>query len=129
MKMISGETQAMRRLRFHVRSAISAIEDEVHLLECLVDIDNGEFHARLNARAEFNPTTRRVNVRMWGGETEGGSIPSNLYDRFSSIYLQPLRDPESGLRPGRHSQISHLIDRLTDETKHGEFETIAHDRK
>ena len=101
-------------------------EDEVHLLECLVDIDNGEFHARLNARAEFNPTTRRVNVRMWGGETEGGSIPSNLYDRFSSIYLQPLRDPESGLRPGRHSQISHLIDRLTDETKHGEFETIAH---
>ena len=100
-------------------------EDEVHLLECLVDIGNGEFHARLNARAEFNSTTRRVNVRMWGGETEGGSIPSNLYDRFSSIYLQPLRDPESGLRPGRHSQVSHLIDRLTDETKHGEFETIV----
>jgi len=102
-------------------------EDEVHFQECLVDIGNGKFHARLNARAEFNQTTRRVNVKMWGGETEGGFLPSNLYDRLSSIYLQPLRDPESGLRPGRHSQVSRLIDCLTEETKRNAFETIAKD--
>jgi len=100
-------------------------EDEVHFHECLVDIGDGKFHAQLNARAEFNQTTRRVNVKMWGGETEGGTLPSNLYDRLSSIYLQPLRDPENGLRPGRYSQISRLIDRLTDADKHDEFETIA----
>lgn len=99
--------------------------DEVHFLECLVDIGDGKFHAKLNARAEFNATTRRVNVKMWGGETEGGSLPSNLYDHLSSIYLQPLRDPESGLRPGRHSQVSRLIDCLTPDDKHDEFETIA----
>lgn len=99
--------------------------DEVHFLECLVDIGNGTFHARLNARAEFNSITRRVNVKMWGGETEGGSLPSNLYDYLSSIYLQPLRDPESGLRPGRHSQVSRLIDCLTPDDKHCDFETIA----
>jgi putative ATP-dependent endonuclease of the OLD family len=99
--------------------------DEVHFQECLVDIGDGKFHARLNARAEFNATTRRANVKMWGGETEGGSLPSNLYDHLSSIYLQPLRDPESGLRPGRHSQVSRLIDCLTPDDKRGEFETIA----
>lgn len=99
--------------------------DEVHLQECLVDIGGGEFHARLNARAEYNATTRRVNVRMWGGETEGGTIPSNLYDQLSSIYLQPLRDPESGLRPGRYSQVSRLIDCLTPEAKRSDFQTIA----
>ncbi|HRX56265.1 MAG TPA: AAA family ATPase, partial [Verrucomicrobiales bacterium] len=99
--------------------------DEVHFQECLVDIGDGKFHARLNARAEFNATTRRTNVKMWGGETEGGTLPSNLYDHLSSIYLQPLRDPESGLRPGRHSQVSRLIDCLTPEDKRGEFETIA----
>ncbi|MFB1487247.1 MULTISPECIES: ATP-dependent endonuclease [unclassified Thiocapsa] len=99
--------------------------DEVHFQECLVDIGDGKFHARLNARAEFNATTRRVNVKMWGGETEGGTLPSNLYDHLSSIYLQPLRDPESGLRPGRHSQISRLLERLTPDDKRGEFETIA----
>ena len=99
--------------------------DEVHFQECLVDIDDGKFHARLNARAEFNHTTRRANVKMWGGETEGGTLPSNLYDRLSSIYLQPLRDPESGLRPGRHSQVSRLIDCLTAADKREEFENIA----
>lgn len=99
--------------------------DEVHFQECLVDVGEGKFHARLNARAEFNATTRRVNVKMWGGETEGGTLPSNLYDHLSSIYLQPLRDPESGLRPGRHSQVSRLIECLTPEDKRGDFETIA----
>lgn len=99
--------------------------DEVHFLECLVDIGDGMFHACLNARAEFNETTRRTNVKMWGGETEGGTLPSNLYDHLSSIYLQPLRDPESGLRPGRHSQVSRLIDCLTPDDKRGEFEDIA----
>ena len=99
--------------------------DEVHFQECLVDIGEGKFHARLNARAEFNATTRRVNVKMWGSETEGGTLPSNLYDNLSSIYLQPLRDPESGLRPGRHSQVSRLIDCLTPDDKRGDFVTIA----
>ena len=98
-------------------------EDEVHFQECLVDIGEGKFEIRLNARIEFNKTTRRANVKMWGGETEGGTLPSNLYDRIATIYLQPLRDPESGLRPGRHSQVSRLIDCLTEEEQHGEFES------
>jgi putative ATP-dependent endonuclease of the OLD family len=102
-------------------------EDEVHFQECLVDVGDGKFDMRLNARVEFNKTTRRPNVKMWGGETEGGAIPLKLYDRFASIYLQPLRDPESGLRPGRHSQVSRLIDCLTQESERGQFEAIARD--
>jgi putative ATP-dependent endonuclease of OLD family len=100
-------------------------DDEVYFMECLVDIGGGKFDARINARAEFNAATRRANVKMWGGETEGGSLPSNLYDKLTSIYLQPLRDPESGLRPGRHSQVSRLIDCLTEDNQHEQFETIA----
>lgn len=102
-------------------------DDEVHFLECLVDVGEGKFNARINARAEFNTTTRRVNVKMWGGETEGGFLPSNLYDKLTSVYLQPLRDPESGLRPGRYSQVSRLIDCLTEDEEHEQFETIAKD--
>lgn len=102
-------------------------EDEVHFQECLVDIGDGKFEIQLHCRVEFNKTTRRPNVKMWGGETEGGSIPSNLYDHLTSIYLQPLRDPESGLRPGRHSQVSRLVDCLTDKDERVEFESIAKD--
>ena len=102
-------------------------EDEVHFQECLIDIGGGKFDIRLNARAEFNETTRRVNVKMWGGETEGGSLPSNLYDRITAVYLKPLRDPESGLSPGRYSQVSRLIDCLTEEEQYVQFEKIAED--
>ena len=102
-------------------------EDEVHFQECLVDIGDGHFEMQVNARVEFNETTNRCNVRMWGGETEGGSLPSNHYDQLSTIYLQPLRDPKHGLRPGQHSQVSRLIDCLTSENQRTEFETIAQD--
>ena len=102
-------------------------EDEVHFQECLVDIDDGKFEMQVNARVEFNETTNRCNVKMWGGETEGGSLASNHYDRLATIYLQPLRDPERGLRPGQHSQVSRLIDCLTKEDQREDFETIAKD--
>ena len=102
-------------------------EDEVHFQECLVDIGDGKFEMQVNARVEFNETTNRCNVKIWGGETEGGSLPSNHYDRLATIYLQPLRDPERGLRPGQHSQVSRLIDGLTKEDQRADFETIAKD--
>ncbi len=102
-------------------------EDEVHFQECLVDIGDGKFEMQVNARVEFNTTTNRCNVKMWGGETEGGSLPSNHYDRLATIYLQPLRDPERGLRPGQYSQVSRLVDCLTEEEQRADFEAIAKD--
>lgn len=99
--------------------------EEAHCQECLVDIGEGKFEIRINARVEFNQETRRANVKMWGGETEGGSLPLNFYDRLATIYLQPLRDPESGLRPGRNSQISRLVDCLTLRDQQGQFEDIV----
>ena len=100
-------------------------EDEVHFQECLVDIGNGRFEMQVNARVEFNKATSRSNVKMWGGETEGGSLPSNHYDRLETIYLQPLRDPGRGLRQGQHSQVSRLINFLTPEDQHSNFENIV----
>lgn len=101
------------------------VEEEARFIECLVKIEDEKFEAKLNVRAEFNAKTDRVNFRWWGGETEGGTLPSNLYDFISCVYLQPLRDPESGLRPSRHSQVARLIKRLTPEEAEKDFETIA----
>lgn len=100
-------------------------EDEVHYQESLVDIGEGKFEMQVNARVEFNKATNRCSVRMWGGETEGGSLPSNHHDRLATIYLPPLRDPERGLRPGQKSQVSRLVDCLTKEEQHGDFEEVA----
>ncbi len=100
-------------------------EDEVNFQECLIDLGDGKFEIRFNARVEFNKHSRRSSVKMWGGETEGGMLPSKVYDFISSIYLRPLRDPESGLRPGRNSQVSRLIDSITEESDYEKFEGIA----
>lgn len=99
--------------------------DEVRFHECLVDVGDGKFEVRISMRCEFNSVTRRINVRTWGGETEGGSFPSDLHDNMESVYLKPLRDPETGLRPGRYSQISRLIDSLTESAEQEGFVTIA----
>lgn len=99
--------------------------DESNFMECLVKVDKDEFEARLSVRLEFNPDTRRVNMKWWGGETEGSSLPSNLYDYISCVYLQPLRDPESGLAPSRYSQVSRLIGRLATEKDRKRVESIA----
>lgn len=99
--------------------------DEVHFMECLVDRGEGKFDAQLNARIEYSPIARRLNYKMWGGETEGGTLSATIYDHIASVYLQPLRDPEKGLRPGRYSQVARLIESLTEEAQREYFESIV----
>ncbi|WP_204137606.1 ATP-dependent endonuclease [Halomicronema sp. CCY15110] len=103
-------------------------QDEVHFQECLRNIGGEHFEVQLNTRVSFDEYSGRVNVKMWAGETEGGNLPSNFYNRIASIYLQPLRDPEKGLRPSQNSQISRLISHLSDtQEKREEFEGIVQD--
>ena len=100
-------------------------EEEANFLECLVQSGDELFQIQLNFRAEFNKNTRKVNYKYWGGATEGGTLPSSFYDRIAAIYLQPLRDPETGLRPGKYSQVSRLLDSLTRPDERAAFEDIA----
>lgn len=99
--------------------------DEVHFSECLVDIGNGVFEVQINVRIEFNTISNRPNVKIWGGETEGGRLPSNHYDRLESVYLQPLRDPEKGLRPSQYSQIAKLLSTITPKENQSDYEEIV----
>lgn len=101
------------------------VEEEARFIECLVRRPDNSFAARINLRAAFNPDTERVNYDWWGGETEGGTLPKNLYDYITSVYLPPLRNPEDGLRPARQSQVARLIKKLTREGQEAEFEAIV----
>lgn len=100
-------------------------EDEVRFLECLVCINKEQFEAKLNVKVEYNHENGKLNFKWWGGEVEGSRLPENIRGNISAIYLQPLRDPESGLRPNRYSQISRLIKLLTPEDKEEDFVAIA----
>lgn len=99
--------------------------DEIRFQECLIDVNEGLFNIQVNARVEFNEETKRANIKFWGGETEGGHLPSNFYDFLAAVYLQPLRDPERGLRPGMNSQVSRLISSLTAKEEYPSFVEIV----
>lgn len=57
----------------------------------------------------------RLRARRWCSDNEEVPISNEMLENLRAIYLQPLRDPEQGLRPGRSSQLSKLIHILSDE--------------
>ena len=59
--------------------------------------------------------TGRLRVRKWCGDFQDVSMTSGMLENLRSVYLQPLRDAEQGLRPSRNSQLSRLLHLLSDE--------------
>jgi len=51
----------------------------------------------------------RLRLRRWVGLHEENAMTTEMLEELRAIYLQPLRDPEQGLKPGRMSQISKLL--------------------
>lgn len=100
-------------------------EEEAYYIECLVPTSDSTFDMCINLRATLNKKTLKPNIKVWGGMTEGGAVPSNLRDKFNCVYLQPLRDPSLGLRPGVNSQISHLLKSITSLEEEEEFVQMA----
>lgn len=54
----------------------------------------------------------RLRLRRWVGLHEESSMTTEMLEELRAIYLQPLRDPEQGLKPGRMSQLSKLIQNM-----------------
>jgi putative ATP-dependent endonuclease of OLD family len=57
-----------------------------------------------------------MRPKRWCGDHEENALTSDMLEDLRAIYLPPLRDPASGLRPSRSSQIARLIHRLSDES-------------
>lgn len=78
------------------------------------------YEAHLWVRYSASGTSGRLRPKRWCGDHEDNAISAEMLEDLRAVYLPPLRDPASGLRPGRTSQLARLIDRLasdTDKTK------------
>jgi putative ATP-dependent endonuclease of the OLD family len=62
-------------------------------------------------------STGRLRPRRWCGDHEENSMTSEMLEDLRAVYLQPLRDPASGLRPSRTSQLARLLSRLATTTE------------
>lgn len=74
-----------------------------------------QYEVILNISYMPSPYGGRLRAKRWCSDNEEVPISNEMLENLRAIYLQPLRDPEQGLRPGRSSQLSKLIHILSDE--------------
>lgn len=83
------------------------------------------YEAHLSVRYTVSSFGDRLRPKRWCGTHEENAISSDMLEELRAIYLPPLRDPASGLKPNRASQLARLIDRLADaEAKKDLVETL-----
>lgn len=79
-----------------------------------------QYEAHLWVRYSPGPSGR-IRPKRWCGDHEENSITSEMLEDLRAVYLPPLRDPASGLKPSRTSQLARLIDRLASDTEKAEL--------
>jgi putative ATP-dependent endonuclease of OLD family len=98
-------------------------DDEADYMTALVPVkDSTEtitgYEARFTVQYTQAEPGGRLRLRRWVGLHEENVMTTEMLEELRAIYLQPLRDPALGLKPGRMSQLSKLIQRLaTDEQR------------
>lgn len=88
-----------------------------------------EYEACFTVQYSRTEPGSRLKLKRWVGEHPENVMSADMLEELRAIYLQPLRDPALGLKPGRMSQLSKLVQRLSTpeqrealKKKLGEFE-------
>lgn len=90
--------------------------DESDFLHALRPAAGGTYEAVLGVTYGEPDRSGRLRTRRWCGEFGDVAVTPTMLENLRSVYLQPLRDAEQGLRPGRNSQLSRLLHLLSDDT-------------
>ncbi len=112
-------------------------EHEADFMTALIPVRNAGaivgYDAQFNVQYTEADAGGRLLLRRWVGLHEENVMTTEMLENLRAIYLQPLRDPAHGLKPGRMSQISRLIQNMTDKAQREELvktlKTIDNDLK
>ena len=72
-----------------------------------------EYEAQFTVQYTQTEPGGRLKLRRWVGDHPENLLPTEMLEELRAVYLQPLRDPALGLKPGRMSQLSKLVQRLS----------------
>tara|TARA_R100000365_G_C2747838_1_gene78200 strand:+ start:3263 stop:4999 length:1737 start_codon:yes stop_codon:yes gene_type:complete len=92
-----------------------SLEDEADFLPALRPSKHGRLEAVVGVAYGNLDKTGRLKPRRWCGEHEEVAMSVDMLENLRSVYLPPLRDAAQGLRPSRTSQLSRLMQLLSDE--------------
>jgi putative ATP-dependent endonuclease of the OLD family len=90
-------------------------DDEAEFLHALREGKGGKTEAVMGVTYGDPDKSKRLKPRRWCGDFDEVSMTSAMLENVRSVYLQPLRDAEQGLRPSRNSQLSRLLHLLSDD--------------
>ena len=91
-------------------------DDEADFLHALRPGADGKLEAALGVTYGDADKAGRLRPRKWCGDYQDVGMTSTMLENLRSVYLQPLRDAEQGLRPSRNSQLSRLLHLLSDDS-------------
>lgn len=97
-------------------------DNEADFVTALVPVKDGSgaitgYEAHFTVQYTQAEPGGRLRLRRWVGLHEENVMTTEMLEELRAIYLQPLRDPAQGLKPGRMSQISKLIQNMTDQAQ------------
>ena len=107
---------AATEIRFEYVFRDLSLEDEADFLHALRQNSEAKIEAILGVSYGDMDRTGRLRPRKWCGDHDDVSMTSGMLDNLRSVYLPPLRDAAQGLKPSRTSQLSRLLQLLSDET-------------
>ncbi|KVM07647.1 ATP-dependent endonuclease [Burkholderia ubonensis] len=95
-------------------------QNEADFMTALIPVKDDEgkitgYDARFSVQYTQAEPGGRLRLRRWVGLHEENVMTTEMLEELRAIYLQPLRDPEQGLKPGRLSQLSKLVQNMMPE--------------
>jgi len=82
-----------------------------------------EYEAQFTVQYSVAEPGSRLKLRRWVGDHPENLLSSDMLEELRAIYLQPLRDPALGLKPGRMSQLAKLVRRLSTKEQRDALES------
>lgn len=102
-------------IRFEYIFRDLSLDDEAEFMHAIRENATGKTEAVMGVTYGDADKAGRLRPRRWCGDFDEISMTSSMLENLRSVYLQPLRDAEQGLRPSRNSQLSRLLHLLSDE--------------
>ncbi|AOO79649.1 ATP-dependent endonuclease [Bosea vaviloviae] len=106
---------ASGEIRFEFVFRDLSLDDEAEFMHAIREGADGKTEAIMGVTYGDADKSGRLKPRRWCGDFDEVSMTSSMLENLRSVYLQPLRDAEQGLRPSRNSQLSRLLHLLSDE--------------
>lgn len=109
-------------ITFHYVFRDLSLDEEADFLPALKPMltainEQDKYEAHLWVRYNSTANAGRMRAKRWCGDHEENSMTSEMLEDLRAVYLPPLRNPASGLKPKRTSQLARLIDRLASDVE------------